>query len=65
MPIIIDGCNFIRSSESDISDDESESIAAVRTLIARLEGFQETNNDHIVLVFDSTREYLENLRASL
>lgn len=59
MPIIIDGWNFIRSSESDISDDESESIAAVRALIARLEGFQETHKDPIVLVFDSTREYLE------
>jgi predicted RNA-binding protein with PIN domain len=59
MPIIIDGWNFIRAPESNISDDSGDSIAAVKMLIARLDTFQQTHNDPIILVFDSTREYLE------
>jgi predicted RNA-binding protein with PIN domain len=57
--LIIDGWNFIRSPESDISDDDGGSIAAVKMLIARLEGFQQTHSDPILLVLDSTNEYLE------
>ena len=59
MPIIIDGWNLIRAPESPISDDESDSIEAAKDLIALLEGFQETHSDPIVLVFDSTHEYME------
>jgi len=59
MPIIIDGWNFIRAPESRISDDEGDSIEAAKELIAQLETFQETHSDPIVLVFDSTHEYME------
>lgn len=59
MPIIIDGWNFIRDPESDISDEESDSTDAARELIAELVDFQATHSDPIVLVFDSTHEYLD------
>ncbi len=58
MPIIIDGWNFIRDRHSDIKDDNVDSLESARLLISYLEGFQETHNDPIVLVFDSTNEYL-------
>lgn len=59
MPIIIDGWNFIRNKRSRIRDDASESLDAVRTLIAYLESFQRDRGDPIVVVFDSTNEYLD------
>lgn len=59
MPIIIDGWNFIRSEESYITDDDRDSIEAAGELIAELEEFQETHRDPILLVFDSTNEYLD------
>jgi len=59
VPIIIDGWKCIRSPESRISDDGGDSVEAARRLIARLDGFQQTHRDPIVLVFDSTREYME------
>ena len=57
--IIIDGWNFIRDPESDISDDEGDSIESVKMLIAALDDFQATHNDPILLVLDSTHEYIE------
>lgn len=59
MPIIIDGWNLIRDRSSDISDDETESLDSAKILISYLNDFQETHNDPIVLVFDSTHEYLD------
>ena len=59
MAIIIDGWNFIRDPESDIDDDEGDSIEAAKMLIADLDEFQSRHNDPIVLVFDSTNEYLD------
>lgn len=59
MPIIIDGWNLIRDRRSDIRDDDSGSLESARTLISYLTHFQETHNDPIVLVFDSTNEYLD------
>ncbi len=59
MPIIIDGWNFIRNRKSDIRDDIGDSLERARTLIAYLSEFQETHSDPIVLVFDSTNEYLD------
>jgi predicted RNA-binding protein with PIN domain len=59
MPIIIDGWNFLRAPESRISDAERDSLEAAKELIACLENFQATHGDPIVLVFDSTREYME------
>ncbi len=59
MPIIIDGWNLIRNRKSDISDDGSDSLEAAQALIAYLNRYQETHNDPIVLVFDSTNEYLD------
>ena len=59
MPIIIDGWNFIRDDSSDIRDDETASLESAKTLISYLNDFQETHNDPIVLVFDSTHEYLD------
>lgn len=59
MPIIIDGWNFIRDPRSEIPDDDSDSLDAARLLIDNLSRFQITHNDPIVLVFDSTREYLD------
>lgn len=58
MPIIIDGWNFLRDPRSRIDDSESDSLNAARLLIARLETFQMTHNDPVILVFDSTNEYL-------
>ncbi|MDP2912688.1 MAG: NYN domain-containing protein [Candidatus Omnitrophota bacterium] len=59
MPIVIDGWNFIRNRSSDIDDDEMESLDSARLLIAYLGRFQETHNDPVVLVFDSTNEFLD------
>ncbi len=59
MPIIIDGWNLIRNRASCINDDESESLDAARHLISYLRAFQQTHSDPIVLVFDSTKEYLD------
>lgn len=59
MPIIIDGWNFIRNHRSRISDETSESLEAARALIARLSRFQQTRRDPIILVFDSSNEYLD------
>ena len=59
MPIIIDGWNFIRNRKSDIRDDSGDSLESARTLIAYLSEFQETHSDPIVLVFDSSNEYLD------
>lgn len=58
MPIIIDGWNLLRDGRSRIDDSLADSLPAARALIARLETFQATHNDPIVLVFDSTHEYL-------
>lgn len=58
MPIIIDGWNLIRSDSSRIEDDGDRSIEAAIELIACLEDFQRSRGDPIVLVFDSTKEYL-------
>lgn len=57
MPIIIDGWNFIRCDASDLRDDEA--LDAARILIAYLQRFQRKHNDPIILVFDSSYEYLE------
>jgi len=59
MPIIIDGWNLIRNRASCIDDDQGESLDAARHLISYLNAFQKTHNDPIVLVFDSTNEYLD------
>jgi predicted RNA-binding protein with PIN domain len=59
LPIIIDGWNFIRNRRSDIRDDVGDSLDSARALISYLNEFQETHNDPIVLVFDSTNEYLD------
>lgn len=59
MPIIIDGWNLIRNRKSEIRDDCADSLDSARTLISYLSQFQETHNDPIVLVFDSTNEYLD------
>ena len=58
MPIIIDGWNFIRSESSDINDDEGDSLESAAALISRLGRFQDTHKDPVVLVFDSTNEFL-------
>lgn len=58
MPIIIDGWNLIRNDRSAIDDDGDDSLGAAERLIACLCRFQQTRRDPIVLVFDSTREYL-------
>ncbi len=58
MPIIIDGWNFIRNDRSRIDDDGDKSIESALELIAYLESFQKNRGDPIVLVFDSTNEYL-------
>ncbi len=58
MPIIIDGWNLIRSDSSRIDDDGEKSIESAIELIAYLEDFQRLRGDPIVLVFDSTKEYL-------
>ena len=58
MPIIIDGWNLLRSDSSRINDDGDRSIESAIELIAYLEDFQRLRGDPIVLVFDSTKEYL-------
>ena len=59
MPIIIDGWNLIRNRASCIDDDQGESLDAAGHLISYLSAFQQTHGDPIVLVFDSTNEYLD------
>lgn len=58
MPIIIDGWNFIRNKNSDISDDASDALESAHALIAYLEAFQNSHNDPIILVLDSKHEFL-------
>ena len=58
MPIIIDGWNLLRSDSSRIDDDGYRSIESALELIAYLEDFQRLRGDPMVLVFDSTNEYL-------
>ena len=59
MPIIIDGWNLLRSDSSRINDDGDRSIESAIELIAYLEDFQRLRGDPIVLVFDSSNEYLD------
>lgn len=59
MPIVIDGWNFIRNKESDISDEETDAMESASQLISYLGQFQRTHNDPIVVVFDSSREHLD------
>lgn len=59
MSIVIDGWNLIRSEASAIDDSGPDSLESAMELIGRLESFQVSHNDPIVLVFDSTHEYLE------
>lgn len=59
MPIIIDGWNLIRNEKSDIEDSETDSLESARILISYLEQFQSSHNDPIILVFDSTNEFLD------
>lgn len=58
MAIIIDGWNFIRNRHSDINDAEHDSLDSARMLISRLESFQMSHSDPIMVIFDSTNEYL-------
>lgn len=58
MPIIIDGWNLIRCKASNISDDEGEALDSAASLMAYLLRFQETHNDPIVVVFDSSSGHL-------
>lgn len=58
MPIIIDSWNFIRSEKSGIDDEDGDPLGSARDLISRLEEFQNTHNDPIIAVFDSSNEYL-------
>lgn len=58
MPLLIDGWNLIRNKASDIDDDEGDSLESARRLISCLGRFQETHNDPVLLVFDSTNEFL-------
>lgn len=58
MPLIIDGWNLIRDRRSTIDDDAGEPLDSVRDLIGYLEDFQRTHRDPIILVLDSSREYL-------
>ncbi len=59
MPIIIDGWNFIRDRNSPIIDDDIDALESAGMLVSYLSKFQETHSDPIVLVFDSTNEYLD------
>ena len=59
MPIIIDGWNLIRNSRSPINDDNGDSLEAAMTLIAYLDDFQKEHQDPIVVVFDSSNEFLD------
>ena len=58
MPLLIDAWNFIRNDRSLIPDDGDDSLDAAAELIAYFEAYQETHNDPVILVFDSTREHL-------
>ncbi|MFA5143155.1 MAG: NYN domain-containing protein [Candidatus Omnitrophota bacterium] len=58
MPIIIDGWNLIRDHNSAIDDLEGDSLEAASALINCLRDFQAAHKDPIILVFDSTNEYL-------
>jgi predicted RNA-binding protein with PIN domain len=58
MPIIIDGWNFIRAPESDIGDEDRDSLDAARDLVSQIADFQRSHNDPVIIVFDSTNEYL-------
>lgn len=59
MPIIIDGWNLIRNKRSVIDDSDGDSLGSAGTLVAYLNDFQRTHKDPIILVFDSTNEYLD------
>ena len=59
MPIIIDGWNFIRDRSSNINDENGDAVEAARQLIFYLDDFQNTHNDPIVIVFDSSNEFLD------
>ena len=58
MPIVIDGWNLIRNSESDIDDVEGDALFSAAMLISYLTGFRRLRRDPIVVVFDSSREFL-------
>ena len=58
MPILIDGWNFIRDESSSIQDVESEALESAKLLIDYLAQFQKTHSDPIVVVFDSSNEFL-------
>ena len=58
MPILIDGWNFIRDDSSSIQDVESEALESAKLLIDYLAQFQKTHSDPIVVVFDSSNEFL-------
>jgi len=58
MPIIIDGWNLIRNERSGIDDEDGDPLGSARELMSRLEEFQNTHNDPIIVVFDSSNEYL-------
>jgi predicted RNA-binding protein with PIN domain len=57
MPIIIDGWNLIRDRNSLLRDQEP--LQAASALLSRLQSFQSRHSDPIVVVFDSSNEYLE------
>jgi len=59
MAILIDGWNLIRCEESGFADENEDALDSARTLISYLGRFQEAHNDPIVLVFDSTNEFLD------
>ena len=59
MPIIIDGWNFIRDRRSPLIDDDGDSLRSAYSLISHLEEFRRTHKDPIVLVFDSSHEYMD------
>jgi predicted RNA-binding protein with PIN domain len=58
MPIIIDGWNLVRSERSAIDDLEGDSLESAEALIGCLADFQRKHKDPIILVFDSSNEYL-------
>ena len=58
MPIIIDGWNLIRNHRSEIDDTERDSLDAAAELISEMERFQSSRGDPVILVFDSTNEFL-------
>ena len=58
MPIIIDGWNLIRDRSSDIDDEDGDSLDSARTLLAYLADFQKAHGDPMIVVFDSSHEFL-------